>query len=140
MFDHLREDIRSIIERDPAARNAWEVFTCYPGFQAIMMHRWAHWCWSKRLRWPGRDAIFIGYLATMMLPGLVMMIPNYQIMIALGLVVNVALLAVFFAENPLYGLSGFALVGLLWGGYLLLARVTPHELASEEQAEWPSES
>ena len=60
MFDHLREDIRSIIERDPAARNAWEVVTCYPGFQAIMMHRWAHWCWSKQLRWLGR---FISTLA-----------------------------------------------------------------------------
>ncbi|MEQ9461512.1 MAG: carbohydrate ABC transporter permease [Phycisphaeraceae bacterium] len=39
-----------------------------------------------RLRWPGRDAVFLLYLATMMLPGLVMMIPNYQIMISLGLV------------------------------------------------------
>lgn len=39
-----------------------------------------------RLRWPGRDKVFLMYLATMMLPGLVMMIPNYQIMIALGLV------------------------------------------------------
>ena len=39
-----------------------------------------------RLRWPGRDRVFLMYLATMMLPGLVMMIPNYQIMIRLGLV------------------------------------------------------
>ena len=39
-----------------------------------------------RLRWPGRDKVFLLYLATMMLPGLVMMIPNYQIMISLGLV------------------------------------------------------
>ncbi|MFW6060867.1 MAG: carbohydrate ABC transporter permease, partial [Phycisphaeraceae bacterium] len=39
-----------------------------------------------RLEWPGRDQVFLLYLATMMLPGLVMMIPNYQIMIALGLV------------------------------------------------------
>lgn len=39
-----------------------------------------------RLRWPGRDKVFLLYLATMMLPGLVMMIPNYQIMIRLGLV------------------------------------------------------
>jgi ABC-type glycerol-3-phosphate transport system permease component len=39
-----------------------------------------------RLRWPGRDRVFLLYLATMMLPGLVMMIPNYQIMIRLGLV------------------------------------------------------
>ena len=38
----------------------------------------------SRLRWPGRDKLFLLYLATMMLPGLVMMIPNYQIMISLG--------------------------------------------------------
>jgi multiple sugar transport system permease protein len=40
----------------------------------------------SRIRWPGRDRVFLLYLATMMVPGLVMMIPNYQIMISLGLV------------------------------------------------------
>ncbi len=40
----------------------------------------------SRLQWKGRDKIFLLYLSTMMLPGLVMMIPNYQIMISLGLV------------------------------------------------------
>ena len=40
----------------------------------------------SRLEWPGRDRVFLLYLGTMMLPGLVMMIPNYQIMIRLGLV------------------------------------------------------
>ncbi len=39
-----------------------------------------------RLQWRGRDKVFLLYLSTMMLPGLVMMIPNYQIMITLGLV------------------------------------------------------
>jgi serine O-acetyltransferase len=62
MFSTLREDIKSIIERDPAARNAWEVLTCYPGFQAIMMHRWAHACWVNNLKWFAR---FISYLARM---------------------------------------------------------------------------
>ena len=38
-----------------------------------------------RLRWPGRDRLFLLYLGTTMLPGLVMMIPNYHIMIKLGL-------------------------------------------------------
>jgi ABC-type glycerol-3-phosphate transport system permease component len=38
----------------------------------------------SRLQWPGRDKVFLLYLGTMMLPGLVMMIPNYQIMVALG--------------------------------------------------------
>ena len=60
MFSKLREDIKSIIVRDPAARNAWEVITCYPGFQAIMMHGWANACWQAELKWIGR---FISYLA-----------------------------------------------------------------------------
>ncbi len=40
----------------------------------------------SRLKWPGRDKVFFLYLGTMMLPMLVMMIPNYQVMISLGLV------------------------------------------------------
>ena len=40
----------------------------------------------SRLHWPGRDKVFFLYLSTMMVPGLVMMIPNFQIMIKLGLV------------------------------------------------------
>ncbi len=40
----------------------------------------------SRIQWPGRDKVFLLYLGTMMLPGLVMMIPNFQIMIKLGLV------------------------------------------------------
>jgi serine O-acetyltransferase len=60
MFSNLREDIQSIIERDPAARNAWEVLTCYPGLHAVVMHRWAHACWRINFRWLGR---FISYFA-----------------------------------------------------------------------------
>lgn len=60
MFSLLREDIASIIERDPAARTAWEVLTCYPGLHAIVMHRWARWCWLHDLKWLGR---FISYVA-----------------------------------------------------------------------------
>ncbi len=54
MFTHLRDDIASIIDRDPAARTAWEVLTCYPGLHAIVMHRWASWCWHHDLKWFGR--------------------------------------------------------------------------------------
>jgi len=39
-----------------------------------------------RLEWPGRDRVFFLYLGTMMLPGLVMIIPNFQIMVKFGLV------------------------------------------------------
>jgi serine O-acetyltransferase len=60
MFEHLREDIACILERDPAARSAWEVLTCYPGLHALIMHRWAHACWTRGWRWLGR---FISHLA-----------------------------------------------------------------------------
>jgi ABC-type glycerol-3-phosphate transport system permease component len=38
-----------------------------------------------RLRWPGRDTVFRLYLATLMIPGVVVMIPNYALMVELGL-------------------------------------------------------
>lgn len=60
MLSRLREDIASIRERDPAARNGWEVLTCYPGLHAVVMHRWAHACWQAGLKWLAR---FISHLA-----------------------------------------------------------------------------
>ena len=39
-----------------------------------------------RLEWPGRDRVFFLYLGTMMLPGLVLLIPTFQIMVRFGLV------------------------------------------------------
>jgi len=60
MFQRLREDIACILERDPAARSGWEVLTCYPGLHALILHRWAHGCWSYGLHWLGR---FISNLA-----------------------------------------------------------------------------
>ena len=50
MFRYLREDIRAVFDRDPAARSSWEVLTCYPGIHALIMHRLAHWLWGHRLR------------------------------------------------------------------------------------------
>ncbi|MBX3637514.1 MAG: serine O-acetyltransferase [Rubrivivax sp.] len=47
MFERLREDIACILERDPAARSAWEVLTCYPGLHALVMHRRANWFWRR---------------------------------------------------------------------------------------------
>jgi len=60
MFQRLREDIDCILERDPAARSAFEVLTCYPGLHALWLQRVAHWCWMRGLRWLGR---FISHLA-----------------------------------------------------------------------------
>ena len=62
------------------------VFTsCWITFLQVFTSSLAAFSFS-RLRWKGRDQVFFLYLATMMLPGLVMMIPNYQNMILLGLV------------------------------------------------------
>ncbi|MBX6393867.1 MAG: serine O-acetyltransferase [Burkholderiales bacterium] len=54
MFARIREDIASVFDRDPAARNAWEVLTCYPGFHALLIHRLAHKLWNAKLRWLAR--------------------------------------------------------------------------------------
>ena len=45
MFDNLRAEIRAIKEKDPAARSTLEIFLCYPGFWALLMHRVSHWLW-----------------------------------------------------------------------------------------------
>jgi serine O-acetyltransferase len=54
MFKKLQADIACILERDPAARTAWEVLTCYPGLHAIYIHKLARWFWLSGLRWLGR--------------------------------------------------------------------------------------
>jgi serine O-acetyltransferase len=64
MFKQLREDIASIFERDPAARTAWEVLTCYPGLHALYFHKLSHWFWMRGLRWLGRFTSHVGRLAT----------------------------------------------------------------------------
>jgi serine O-acetyltransferase len=64
MFSHLREDIASIFERDPAARTTWEVLTCYPGLHAVYIHKLAHWFWTHGLRWLGRFTSNFGRWAT----------------------------------------------------------------------------
>lgn len=47
MISRMREDIQSIFHRDPAARNTFEVLTCYPGLHAIWLHRVAHGLWRR---------------------------------------------------------------------------------------------
>ncbi|MGA8133165.1 MAG: serine O-acetyltransferase [Pseudomonas gingeri] len=54
MFERLREDIQSVFHRDPAARNAFEVLTCYPGLHAIWLHRLGHALWGMGWKWLAR--------------------------------------------------------------------------------------
>jgi serine O-acetyltransferase len=54
MFAHIREDIQSVFERDPAARTTFEVLTTYPGVHALIAHRLTHWLWTRNVKWPAR--------------------------------------------------------------------------------------
>jgi serine O-acetyltransferase len=47
MFSRIREDIACVFERDPAARNTFEVLTTYPGLHATLMHRMTHPLWNR---------------------------------------------------------------------------------------------
>ncbi|NYS60179.1 serine O-acetyltransferase [Vreelandella salicampi] len=51
MFQRLREDINSVFDRDPAARNFLEVLTNYPGLHALLAHRLGSWLWRRNLKW-----------------------------------------------------------------------------------------
>ena len=49
LFVRIREDIDSILERDPAARSRLEVLLCYPGLWAVWIQRISHGLWRIRL-------------------------------------------------------------------------------------------
>jgi len=48
MFERIKEDIQTVFEKDPAAKNVLEVVLCYPGLHAIWMHRVAHWFYTRK--------------------------------------------------------------------------------------------
>jgi serine O-acetyltransferase len=48
VYETIKEDIRTVFSKDPAARGTLEVLTCYPGLHAIWAHRIAHCLWQRR--------------------------------------------------------------------------------------------
>ena len=60
IFKSIREDIRSIFDRDPAARSTLEIVTCYPGVHAMLFHRLANRLWRWHFYWLAR---FISHLS-----------------------------------------------------------------------------
>ena len=50
MFNTVREDIRTVFARDPAARTTLEVLLAYPGLHALWAHRFANFLWRRRMR------------------------------------------------------------------------------------------
>jgi serine O-acetyltransferase len=64
LFARIRDDINSVLERDPAARSRMEVFFCYPGLWAVWIHRISHWLWGAKLRLPARILSQVGRFFT----------------------------------------------------------------------------
>jgi len=50
----LKEDIRTVFAKDPAARSVMEVIFCYPGLHALWLHRIGHFLWCHRLKFLAR--------------------------------------------------------------------------------------
>lgn len=63
-FKNLRDEIDATLARDPAARSRLEVVLCYPGFQALLYYRVAHWLWRHEWRLAGRFVSHLGRCAT----------------------------------------------------------------------------
>lgn len=63
MFERIQEDIKTILEKDPAAQSKLEIALAYPGFHALVMHRWAYWChlqgWNVAARVVSHAARFL---------------------------------------------------------------------------------
>ena len=64
MLTQIIEEIKSIFERDPAARNAPEVILCYPGFQAVLIYRLSNIMWRAKLKLIARITANIGRIIT----------------------------------------------------------------------------
>ena len=59
LFGLLREDVRCVFGRDPAARGTFEVLTTYPGVHALIAHRLTHALWRRGWRYPARLISFL---------------------------------------------------------------------------------
>ncbi len=64
MLSSIIADFRIIFDRDPAARNWLEVLFCYPGLQAILLHRIAHRIYDLKIPFFPRLISHIGRFLT----------------------------------------------------------------------------
>jgi serine O-acetyltransferase len=64
IFKTIVSDIDSMMARDPAARSRIEVVLAYPGFQALVVYRLAHWLWVREWRLLGRVVSHVGRFLT----------------------------------------------------------------------------
>ena len=63
LISWIREDVATVLERDPAAKSRLEVFLCYSGLHALWFYRINHWLWNRGFfllsRWLSQCARFL---------------------------------------------------------------------------------
>ncbi|MDQ0273727.1 serine O-acetyltransferase EpsC [Cytobacillus purgationiresistens] len=64
MFTQIKCDLKAVLERDPAAKNAVEIFFFYPGFQALILHRISHCMYCKNLTFVSKGIAYISRFIT----------------------------------------------------------------------------
>jgi len=64
LFSLLKEDVYCVFQRDPAARNIFEVLLTYPGVHALINHRVANYLWLKKWHFTARAIAYVSRLLT----------------------------------------------------------------------------
>jgi len=111
MFKHIKEDITVVFDRDPAARNSWEILTAYPGVHALLLHRLSHGLWGIGLNWLARMSSHLGRFLTgiEIHPGAVI---GHRVFIDHGMGVVIGETAIIGNDCTLY--HGVTLGGTSW--------------------------
>lgn len=60
----LKQDIKTVFDRDPAVRSIPEIIFCYPGFHALLLYRLAHALWVRKFRFLARFLSHLGRILT----------------------------------------------------------------------------
>ncbi len=63
-WDRIKEDVRVVFDRDPAARSTLEIVLTYPGVHALFFYRIAHWLWRRDVKLVARLIANVGRFFT----------------------------------------------------------------------------
>jgi serine O-acetyltransferase len=63
-WERIKEDVRVVFDRDPAARSTLEIVLTYPGVHALLFYRMAHWLWRRDVKLPARLIANLGRFLT----------------------------------------------------------------------------
>ena len=63
-WDRMKEDVRVVFDRDPAARSTVEIVLTYPGVHALFFYRVSHWLWTRDVKLIARLIANLGRFLT----------------------------------------------------------------------------